>query len=202
MNEPNQPTEQPKRSKSKKVLFILLAVLLLTVTAGVVAYWWYNRPITPTVLSEQEQRVLDQKVEAVQEPVYEAGGKVIVLTEREVNALLHHNTNLGDKVKIEFATDAVHARIHTDLDPDLPILGGKELKARARFKLITEQGSPAIILDDLTVWGISLPNAWLGDLKGKNLLSNLGLELKENRVGRGIEEISVKSGEIRIRLAE
>ena len=166
------------------------------------AYWWYSRPIIPTELGVEEQQALNQKVEAVQESSYVAGGKVLILTDREVNAMLHQNTNLGDKLKIEFATDAVHARIKTDLDPDLPFVGGRSLKARARFKLADESTTPAIILDDLTVWGISLPNAWLADLKGKNLLSNLGIESQGKRLENGIEEIKVENGQITIRLAE
>ncbi|MCP5536737.1 MAG: hypothetical protein H7A51_10985 [Akkermansiaceae bacterium] len=197
----NNPTVRP-RSGKRKILIIIGVTALLVVSAGAAYYWWSNRPITPVILDTAEQRALDTKMEVVQERTYEPGEKVITLTEREVNALFHHNTGLGDKVRFELADDALHARIHTDLDPDIPVVGGHTLKAKARFKLTDPENNPAIILDDLTVWGISLPNAWLADLKGKNLISNLGIDMTNNRIAAGIRDISVDHGKITIQLAE
>ncbi|MGJ8673057.1 hypothetical protein [Rubritalea sp.] len=191
---------KPSTVKRRKLLLILTAVFVLLISGGALAYWYFNRPITPTVLTGAEQIILDKKVTDLEDPSYQPGSKDIIFTEREVNALIHHNTTLGDKLKIEFARDAIHARVRTDLDPDLPILGGKELKARARFKISSDQDTPSLILDDVTLWGISLPNAWLAELKGQNLLSNIGLE--QNQISRGIEELKVEHGEIHIRLAE
>ncbi len=199
---PSNPPSIRPRSRKRKVLIVLAVVSLLVVSAGAAVYWWQNRPITPVVLNDKEQRALDTKVEAVQERTYERGEKVLILTEREVNALFHHNTGLGDKVKFEFADNAVHARIETDLDPDIPIVGGRKLKAKARFKLTDADNNPAIILDDLTVWGISLPNAWLAEIKGQNLISQLGIDGKKGKIAQGIKDISVDHGKITIQLAE
>lgn len=188
--------------RKRKVLLTLGVIFLLVVSAGAAFYWWQNRPIKPVVLNADEQRALDKKVEAVQERTYEPGTKVITLTEREVNALFHHNTGLGDKVRFELASDAVHARIRTELDQDLPIVGGRTLKAKARFLLTDQANTPALILDDLTVWGISLPNAWLADLKGQNMLANIGLDMSNNRIAAGIQDINVDHGKITIQLAD
>lgn len=200
---PSAPKLSPR--KSHKLLIIFGVSLLLLVCAGVAAYWWYNRPITPTILDAQEQKVLDQKMEVTQKRSYQPGDKTITLSEREVNALFHHNTGLGDKVKFELAHHAIHARIRTELDPELPMVGGKTLKANARFLLKDSDNRPAIILDDVTVWGISLPNAWLAELKGKNLISDLGLDNKHQSSSKfveGIKDIQVNNGEITIELAE
>lgn len=202
MPHPNHPPAIRPRSRKRTVLITLTLVTLLVTTAAVAIYWWTNRPITPTILSTTEQHALDQKMAAVQERTYERGEKILILTEREINALFHRNTGLGDKVRFEFADNAIHARVSTELDQDIPIIGGRTLKAKARFKLTDPENKPAIILDDLTVWGISLPNAWLADIKGQNLISNLGIDLPENRIAQGIEEISVTHGKITIRLAE
>ncbi|MFK7910705.1 MAG: hypothetical protein AB8F34_08880 [Akkermansiaceae bacterium] len=203
MSATNLSTNPSKpKGRKRKVLIILGVMFLLVVSAGATFYWWQNRPIDPVVLNADEQRSLDQKVEAVQERNYEPGTKVITLSEREVNALFHHNTGLGDKVRFELASDAVHARIRTELDQDLPILGGRTLKAKARFLLTDTENSPALILDDLTVWGISLPNAWLAELKGQNMLANIGLDMSNSQIAAGIKDISVNHGEITIQLAE
>ena len=198
---PNPPASQPRRSKRK--IFIIAGVLaLLLVSTAAAYYWWSNRQIDPVTLNTAEQQVLDNKIETAQERTYQAGGKILVLTEREVNALFHHNTGLGDKVRFELANNAIHARIQTDLDQDLPLVGGRTLKAKARFKLTDTDNRPAIILDDLTVWGISLPNAWLADLKGKNLITNLGIDTKNHRISQGIDDITVDNGKITIHIAD
>lgn len=191
-----------RRGRKRKFLIIFGVLALLMVSAGAAYYWWSNRPITPVVLDQQEQLALDKKVAAAQERTYEPGGKTLVLTEKEVNALFHHNTGMGDKVRFELANSAIHARIRTELDGEIPIVGGRTLKAKARFKLTDAQNNPAIILDDLTVWGLSLPNAWLADLKGKNLISNLGIDLSQNRIAEGIKDIEVDHGKITITLAD
>jgi hypothetical protein len=205
MSNSDQSTGIRPRSRKRKVLITLAVTALLLVSAGAATYWWHNRPITPTVLDAEEQKVLDQKIEVAQKQNYQPGDKTISLSEREVNALFHHNTGLGNKVKFELAHHAIHARIHTELDPDLPVVGGQTLKAKARFLLKDSNNHPAIILDDVTVWGISLPNAWLADLKGQNLISDLGLDESHQSgspFAAGIKDIQVNNGEITIELAE
>jgi hypothetical protein len=135
------------------------------------------------------------------EPKYEKGKKEIILTERELNGLLNEHTALGQKLKFELGTDAINARYETDLDPDLPIVGGKKLKARARFQVSTTDGIPHFVLEDLTVWGVSLPNDWLAQLKGKDILGEVLGGGKGGRVA-GIEEMSVEPGQHKIRLKE
>jgi hypothetical protein len=160
------------------------------------------------VLTGPEKTAVEAKVEAIQkpsepardEPVYEKGSKEIIFTERELNGLLNQNTTLGDTVRFELATGAVHARIETDLDPDLPLVGGKRLKARARFLVGQEPGSARLVLDDLTIWGISLPNDWLGGLKGHNLIEE-ALGAQSGGIA-GVKEFRVESGRLIIRLAE
>ncbi len=201
MSNPSDTKISP-RHRGRKILLIFAIFSLLLVSAGVAAYWWNNRPITPTLLDAIEQQSLNQKLEVTQKRTYQSGDKSITLTEREVNALIHSNTGLGDKVKFELANDAIHARIRTELDEDIPVVGGRTLKMKARFLLKNADGHPAIILDDVTVWGISLPNAWLAEFKGKNLVEDLGFNVSEDHSTPGIKNIQVRDGEITIELAE
>ena len=205
MTEDPIPTAPPARRGSFAVkLLILLGVLVLALA---VLWWWTNRPIRPVELTSKEMAAVKAKVEAISrpmipaEPEYLEGSREIILTERELNGLLNERTTLGESLRFELATDAIHARVETDLDPDLPVVGGKRLKARARFLLSRLPEPPAFILDDLTVWGISLPNDWLAGLKGKDLLTEL---LGGGTPGTisGIEEIKVEPGRIVIRLEE
>ena len=197
----------PARRSSCLVKGLIALVVLALVLGGL--WWWHNRPIQPVQLSVAEKAVVEAKVEAIRkpaEPKYEKGAKEIILTERELNGLLNENTSLGKSVSFELATNAIHARVETDLDPGLPVVGGKHLKARARFLVSEEPGKAAFVLDDVTVWGVSLPNEWLGGLKGHDLLGEvLGGNRRNRRQGGGIagvEEFRVEPGRLIIRLAE
>lgn len=202
------PPAARKMSSWAKAL-IALGVLVLIV-AGL--WWWLNRPIRPVLLSSEEKAVVETKIQAIQkpaeaavatpaEPKYEKGSREIILTERELNGLLNDKTTLGKTVCFELATNAIHARVETDLDPDLPIVGGRRLNAKARFLVSDVPGQASFILDDVTVWGISLPNDWLAGLKGKDLL---GQVLGGGQTGKvpGVEEFKVESGKLIIRLKE
>ncbi|YCM45525.1 hypothetical protein V2O64_05780 [Verrucomicrobiaceae bacterium 227] len=160
---------------------------MIGIATGGALWWWNNRELEPVLLNELE-------ITEIEERIYEPGSKSFSLTEREVNGLLNENTALGKDVRIELVTDAIHARVRTKLDPDFPVMGGRTVNAKARFKISNQEG---IVLDDVTVFGVSLPNAWLGELKGKNLLDALTGELP-----RGVKSISVSQGQLNIALEE
>ena len=207
MNTPPALTQKRPAWKIPVLILCILLLLLVATTAG--ALWWWSRPIQATVLSPVERVQLEQKLETVDQgsteapagAPYEPGGKVIVLTEREINGLLEMN-GLGDRVRIDLARDAVHARIRTDLDADVPVLGGQTLRAKARFLVQDAKGLPAIILDDFTLWGISLPNAWLANIKGQNLIETAAAEIGHNSIAEGIDSFTISPGQITITLAD
>ena len=76
----------------------------------------------------------------------------------------------------------------------MPVLGGKNVNAKARLIASVEEG---IVIDDITVYGVSVPNAWIGDLKGVSLFSAL-----EKHLPRGIKSLQIIPGEIQIELEE
>ncbi len=192
------PVAEKKGSCLVKGLFV---VAILALVAGGL-WWWQNRPIDPVVLSAEEKHVVEQKVEAIQqeEPKYEPGKRHIELTERELNGLLNEHTTLGDSVKFELATDAVHARVEMDLDPEIPVVGGKRLKAKARFLVHEDDTGVHFVVEDVTVWGVALPNDWLGGLKGKDLIGE-AIGGKGSTLA-GVNSIKVEPGKIRIELKE
>ncbi len=207
----------PPRKRGCLVPTLIGFIVVLLVLVGLLL--WFNRPIKPVQLSAQEKAVVEQKVEAIQqtqdkpassppatpgttppaEPKYEKGSRDIILTERELNGLLNEQ-QLGDKLKFELGTDAINVRLETDLDKDLPIVGGKRLKARARFLVKSDASGDHLVIEDVTIWGISLPNDWLGQLKGKDLLG----EAIGGQGGKiaGVEEMKIEPGQLKIRLKE
>jgi hypothetical protein len=202
MNETPIATGKPAFTSSCLFKALIGIAALLLVVGGI--WWWFNRPIQPVKLTTQEKVAVEAKVEAIQKPAeaqYEKGSKEIVLTERELNGLLNEKTTLGKSVSFELVTNAIHARVETDLDPDLPVVGGKRLKAKAKFLVSDTPGKPSFIIDDVTVWGVSLPNDWLGGLKGRDIFSEILGGGKGGKVA-GVEEFKIESGRLIIRLAE
>ncbi len=127
--------------------------------------------------------------------IYVPGSKVLKLTEREINGLLNQNTDLGKSVRLEFAQDAINAYLAIRIPDDFPVGGGKMFHARGRFRVsVGNGGEPYAILEDVTVFGLSLPKAWLGGIKGENLLGQAMGEHKQWRGIKGVKSLHVEPG--------
>lgn len=130
-----------------------------------------------------------------QDRAYVPGSKVLRLTEREINGLLNANTDLGKSVRLEFAKDAVNAYLAVRIPEDFPVGGGKMFRARGRFRLsLGNGGAPYAILEDVTVFGLSLPKAWLGGLKGENLISQAMGDRNGSPILQGIKSLRIEPG--------
>jgi len=130
-----------------------------------------------------------------QDRPYLPGSKMLKLTEREINGLLNANTDLGKSVRLEFARDALNAYVTVPIPEDFPIFGGKMFRARGRFRVSLGNGAtPYAILEDVTVFGLSLPKAWLAGLKGENLIGQALGERNGTPVFRGIKSLRVVPG--------
>ena len=208
---PHTPEPKP-RSSSCLIRGLIIAAILLAAIGILVL--WYNRPIKPVVLTEPEMTVVETKIAAMQPPVeeppavdpetpaeYVPGAREIAFTDRELNGLLNKHTALGDQVAFQFTPGAVLARIETPLPEDIPIIGGNKLRARAKFAVDTTGPNPALALEDITIWGISIPNDWIGGIKNTNLLGEaFG---SENSQGiPGVESLTIERGRLLIQLKE
>lgn len=134
---------------------------------------------------------------------YVPGSKVLRLTEREINGLLNANTDLGKSVRLEFAQDAVNAYVAVPIPQDFPVGGGRMFRARGRFRVsLGNGGAPYAILEDITVFGVSLPKAWLGGLKGENLLGDAMGQGARGAVIKGIKNLRVEPGALVLELED
>lgn len=242
------PPAPSRRTSRVTIVLCVMAGVVLTLLIGIGVYYWYffHGRISPTELSQKEQVVLSEKLEAVTgQPVeihpdgYEAAGRpsvittggsgaaavaapveieepevdvfvddnrTLILTEREINGFLHHNTPYAEKVKIDLGSDTVTAKIIVDFPEDTPMVGGRRLRVHTTLALYLDaDGEFAIELRDVTAGGISIPNAWLGDLKNKNLTefgdNSEGSAILE-KISAGIADFEVEPDQIRIRLNE
>lgn len=230
MNETTTPPPVPgtPRPKGRGCLFyggVALAVALaVVVVSAATASWMVRRqfhakPFTPVTLSEKEQVALEKKIDlvvpAADEPApgdaerphwvkqEEAVTNVITFSEKELNALLATNTELGDKAYVVLGRNSISARYNIPIDPDAPFLGGKTLRGRVTFGVEPADGRLSVRMDDVRIWGISLPNAWLGGLKGVDLFETIaGTDTGMQRIAEGIAAVDVQPGRITITLAD
>jgi len=127
----------------------------------------------------------------------------IRFTEREINALLAHNTDLADKLAIDLSENLASARLLIPLDPDFPILGGKTLRVSAGLKIRFNGQEPVIKLRGVSLWGVPLPNAWLGGIKDVNLVNEMGGNQGFwNTFSAGVKAIRIQEGSIFIELKQ
>jgi hypothetical protein len=146
----------------------------------------------------------DQPVIKVEtDRTYVPGGKVLRLTERELNGLLNANTDLGKTVRFELDRDAINAYLAVPIPQDSPFMAGRIFRARGRFHVSLGDGSaPRAVLEDITVLGLSLPKEWLGGIKGQNLFDRVAGERNGRPLIKGVKSLRIEPGEIVLEVGE
>lgn len=211
-------------------LFVLLAVLL-TAVAGYILIKVYLFPSSfkPVALTAQEEQVLQEKLDRLDftplppqssfprpsevstpggalepEPYTETDAdRTIRFSERELNALLARNTDLADKLAIDLSLDLISAKLLIPVDEDFPIMGGKILRVKAGLSFSYANGRPVVMLRGISVMGVPLPNAWLGNMKNIDLAKETG---GHNGFWKsfadGVNDVRVEDGLLTITLKE
>ena len=114
---------------------------------------------------------------------------------------------------VAFATGAWMERDESfdgDDDDDLLLLrlrivrlSSQTMKIDAGLEMAFINGRPSIVLKGVSLWGVPVPNAWLGNLKNVDLVSQFG---DQNgfwqSFAAGIETLQVENGELYIKLKE
>lgn len=203
-------------------LIVFAAVLAaLAVAAVVLRLWLFPAALTPVDLKPAEKRTLNHKLQALgyqdqafdvsspdEDPVLQPqayseddASREVRLSERELNGLLAKNTDLARKLAIDLSQDLASARLVLPLDPDLPFLGGQTLRISAGLEARFADGRPVMVLKGISLWGVPLPNAWLGQLKNVDLIREFGEQGGFwSAFAAGVDELSVRDGELYIRL--
>ena len=201
---------------------LITIIISVIATVFVVNHYLFPKKFDPVELNQREESSLNKKLkqfglptfsdeknaksanELAPVPYSEVGAKrEVSFSEKELNAMLAKNTDLSDKIAIDLSDNLASANIIVPIDPDFPILGGKTLKANAGAELAYKDGKPVVILKGVSVWGVPIPNAWLGNYKNVDLVKEFG-----NNQGfwksfaDGVENIHVSEGQLIIKLKE
>lgn len=217
-------TEGPRRSSGLAWFLVALLVLLL-VLAGAWIWQLTRAQMQSAPLTQAEQLVLEAKFDRIRNAAYperpaapseaaapeeDAGGAVqpeiyredvsqrqVRFTERELNALIAADPGLAGRAAVRLSPDQLSASFRIDLPPDVPLMGGRSVRVQTGLQLATLNNRVEARLVGVSVGGIPLPNAWLGGLKGTDLLASSGL----GSLGAGIETLSVGDGWLELQLA-
>lgn len=220
MNEIQHPPSSgtPVVSSWKKpVLIVIGIVLTCCLLTAVGTVWWVKRnlyasPLRPVELSQTEQAALNEKLarlELVEEtaavqPVPETDDpRTISLTTKEINAFLA-DQGIGEQVKLDLSRNRIAANFLLPIDKDAPLFAGTTLRIRVALSaLMNEAGKLVVKVDDISLGGIPLPNAWLGDIKGLDLVTgDIGSDPAVQRFVAGIKNFQLEDGRMRIELNE
>ena len=213
------------------LLMIGVVIVTAVVTLWVAKVYLFPKEFKPVQLSASEEKVLSSKVDALTsrsavltnekrvrrsktqpkaisqdelkpEPYSEKDAdREIHLTERELNGLLAKNTDLARKLVIDLSDDLASAKLLVPLDPELPFLGGKTLRVTAGMELRYSERKPVAILRGVSLWGVPIPNEWLGGIKNIDLVREFGNDHGFwNKLAAGIEHIQIENGSLTIKL--
>lgn len=225
---------EPRGRSGLPTWFVVLATVLVTaaLTFWIVRTYIFPAEFKPVELSEQEQQVLNEKLERLDslqarrtrgslarqkqaatdpdagvlepEAYSEAGAdRSITLSERELNSLLAKNTDLARKLAIDLSADLLSAKLLLPIDEDFPIMGGQILKVRAGMELAYRNNRPVAILKGVSVMGVPIPNAWLGGMKNIDLVEYYGHETGFWKAfADGVDNVHIEDGNITMVLKE
>ena len=123
------------------------------------------------------------------------------MSERELNALVASNPDLARRFAIDLADNLASAKLLIPVDPDFPVMGGRTLRVNAGLEIDYRDASPVVRLRGISVMGVPVPNAWMGNLKNVDLVQEFGGNPGFwNSFSAGVEMIAIEDGQLHIKL--
>jgi len=233
MDDHNKNTVEPAAKKFRfSGLQVMGIVALVMIATAILTAWWvkhyiYASKFKPTVLTAKEQRVLESKLARLEESAKkdtalarkkrgdkgtplkpeayseEGAKREISLTERELNALIANHPEVAQRVAIDLSNNLVSVKLVIPVEEEIPVLGGKTLRLNVGLILGYEKGVAVVALKGVSLGGIPIPNAWLGNLKNRNLVKEFGSGGGFWKLfSDGVADLKVKEGHILIKLKD
>lgn len=219
------------KSKWPRILGIIALFFIVVITVSVwwIKHNLYANPFNPTKLNEREQQVLNTKLERLEQSFQKQGKfsgtrtdeemtkerlepedytedparREIRISEKELNALIAKDEKAARQIAINLSDDMISLKLIIPVDKDIPFLGGKTLRLSCGVTLRHEAGKPVVALRGVSIGGIPIPNAWLGNLKNVDLVHEFnGQHGFWGTLSKGVEDIKVSNGSLRIKLRE
>ena len=146
---------------------------------------------------DTEGRLVPEKYEE------NAENRDIRMNERELNAIIASNPELASRFAIDLSSNLASAKMLIPVDPDMPVMGGRTLRVNAGIEMAFRNDRPVVKLRGVSIMGVPVPNAWLGNLKNVDLVEQFGAdEGFWNSFAAGIALIEIEDGHLHIQLRE
>lgn len=220
----NQTASAPPSQKKGFSGLHVFGIVLLTIVATIgVGYWWLSHYVfpenfEPVTLNASEQNSLNNKLDTLgidtqvggsggplkPEPYSDEGAsREVRFSERELNGMLANNTDLAQRLAVDLSDNLLSALLLVPLEEDFPVLGGRTLRVNAGVELSFADGRPLVKLTGVSLMGVPIPNAWLGNLKNVDLVNEFGANPGFwQSFAAGVDYIHVEDGQLLVRLKE
>lgn len=227
MSESMPAAEQPPVKSGfsgKQLALVVLAAIVVTAGATffLVRTYVFPAEFEPVTLSAKEERRLDSKLrrlgwqrespsrdtgddQPLEPEAYSEsdGDRQVTLSEKELNALVGGNPDFSRRVAIDLADDLASAKILIQIPEDFPVMAGRIVRVNAGLEIrLTDARQPVIALKGVSVMGVPIPNAWLGNLKNVDLVGEFGDRGFWKAFADGVEDLQVRDGELYVKLRE
>ncbi|MEQ5814112.1 arginine N-succinyltransferase [Marinobacter sp. NFXS11] len=220
----DKPASAPPPAKKGFSGLHVFGIVLLTIVATVgIGYWWLSHYVfpdnlEPVTLNASEQDSLNTKLNNLgidtrggesggplqPEPYSEVGAsREVRFSERELNGMLANNTDLAQRLAVDLSDDLLSAVLLVPFEEGFPVLGGRTVRVNAGVELSFANGRPLVKLKGVSLMGVPIPNAWLGNLKNVDLVNEFGATPGFwQSFAAGVDFIQVQDGRLLVRLKE
>ena len=213
----------PPAKKGFSGLQVFGIVLLTIVATAGIGYWWLSHYVfpdnfEPVTLNASEQDSLNSNLNTLgidtqgggsagplkPEPYSEEGAsREVRFSERELNSMLANNTDLAQRLAVDLSDDLLSAVLLVPFEKGFPVLGGRTVRVNAGVELSFANGRPLVKLKGVSLMGVPIPNAWLGNLKNVDLVNEFGASPGFwQSFAAGVDYIQVQDGRLLVRLKE
>ncbi|GGB72080.1 arginine N-succinyltransferase [Shewanella inventionis] len=127
----------------------------------------------------------------------------VSFSEKEVNSMIGRNPDFAKRVAIDFSDNLASATMLIPIPKDFPIMAGEILRVNTGLDIrLDVNRRPVVALVGVSLMGVPIPNAWLGNMKNVNLVSEFGDRGFWNTFADGVEDIQIRDGELYIKLRQ
>ncbi len=226
-----EPTSEPQQKRGYSGRTVLVVMLVAVAAAIAVTFWVvrtyiYPADFAPVQLTVDERQALDGKLDRLggfkrsdeaetdgsetdrqwlrEAPYSEADAdRRVTLSERELNGLIGRDPELGRRVALDLSDNLASARMLVAVPPDFPVMAGRTIRVNAGLELSYADGRPIVRLRGVSIMGVPVPNAWLGNLKNVDLVREFGgRDGFWKSFAAGVDWIRVEEGRLAIQLRE
>ena len=217
MNPPAISPSAPPPKRRGCFFYGCLTCIILLLLCGVMAFFAFRfiknqinqytdsqpTPMPTVEMADPEFKELEARVKTFGEAMDQ--GKAVeplVLTEREINALLVKSGKVGElanHIHVSLEGDQVKGQVSIPLSKVSRLTKGRYLNGEATFDVSLENGVLIVTAREVQVKGKPLPETFMGAIRQENLAKDAYKDPKHAEALRKVESLKVEDGRVIIK---